>query len=40
MMPLNHIFRKYRDSYKLKILQEKINHLIYLDDIKLSTKNK
>ena len=40
MMPLNHIFRKCTAGYKLSKLKEKINHLIYMDDIKLFAKNK
>ena len=36
MMPLNHILRKCAAGYKLSGLQEKINHLMYMDDIKLS----
>ena len=40
MMPLNHILRKYADGYKLSRSQEKINHLMYMDDIKLFAKNK
>ena len=39
MMPLNHILRKCMDGYKLSGLQEKINHLMYIDDIKLFAKN-
>ena len=39
MMPLNHIFRKCRVGYKLSRFQEKINHLMYMDDIKLFAKN-
>ena len=35
MMPLNHILWKYTAGYKLSSSQEKINHLIYMDDIKL-----
>ena len=40
MMPLNHILRKCTAGYKLSRLQEKINHLMYMDDIKLFAKNK
>ena len=36
MMPLNHILRKCTTGYKLSRLQEKINHLMYMDDLKLS----
>ena len=39
MMPLNHILRKCIAGYKLSGLQEKINHLMYIDDIKLFAKN-
>ena len=39
MMPLNHILRKCTAGYKLSRLQEKINHLMYMDDIKLFAKN-
>ena len=35
MMPLNHILRKCTTGYKLSKSQEKINHLMYMDDIKL-----
>ena len=34
MMPLNHIFGKCTSGYKLDKSQEKINHLVYMDDIK------
>ena len=39
MMPLNHILRKCAAGYKLNRSQEKINHLMYMDDIKLFAKN-
>ena len=39
MMPLNHILRKCTAGYKLSRSQEKINHLMYKDDIKLFAKN-
>ena len=39
MMSLNHILRKGTGGYKLTKSQEKINHLMYMDDIKLFTKN-
>ena len=39
IMPLNHILRKCTAGYKLNKSQEKINHLIYMDDIKLFAKN-
>ena len=40
MMPLNHILRKCTAGYKLSRSQEKINHLMYMGDIKLFAKNK
>ena len=40
VMPINHILRKCTTGYKLKRSQEKINHLMYMDDIKLFAKNK
>ena len=39
MMPLNYIVRKCTAGYKLIKSQEKINHLIYIDDIKPFAKN-
>ena len=39
MMPLNCIPRKCAGSYKLHKSHEKINYLMYLDDIKLFAKN-
>ena len=39
MMPLNHILRKCTAGYKLFRSQEKINYLMYMDDIKLFAKN-
>ena len=39
MMPLNQILRKCIAGYKLSRSQEKINHLMYMDDIKLFAKN-
>ena len=39
MMSLNHILRKCTCRYKLGISQEKVNHLTYMDDIKLLAKN-
>ena len=39
MMPLNYILRKCRARYKLSRSQEKINHLMYVHDIKLFAKN-
>ena len=40
MMPLNHIPRKCTARYSLSRSQEKINHQMYMDDIKLFAKNK
>ena len=40
MMPLNHILKKCRAGYKLSKSQETINHMMYMDDIKLFVKNK
>ena len=39
MKPLNHILRKCTAGYKLSKFQEKIDHLMYMDDIKLFVKN-
>ena len=39
MMPLNQILRKCETGYKLSRSQEKINNLMYMDDIKLFAKN-
>ena len=39
MMPLIHILRKFTSEYKHCRSPEKINHLMYMDDIKLFTKN-
>ena len=38
-MPLDHIHRKYTAGYKLSRSQEKISHVMYMDDIKLFAKN-
>ena len=38
-MSLNHILRKCTTGYKLSRFQEEINHLMYMDDIKLFAKN-
>ena len=38
MMLLNHILRKCTAGYKLSRSQEKINHLMYMDDLKLFAK--
>ena len=40
MMTLNHILRKCTAGFKLSRSQEKVNHLIYMDYIKLFAKNK
>ena len=37
-MSLNYILRKCIGGYKLSSMHEKINHLMYLEDIKLFTK--
>ena len=39
MMPINHILRKCTAGYQLSRSQEKINNLMYIDDIKLFAKN-
>ena len=39
IMPLNHILRKFTAGYKLSRSQERINYLMYMDDIKLFAKN-
>ena len=39
MMPLKYTLRKCTAGYKLCRSQEKFNHLMYMDDIKLSAKN-
>ena len=39
MMPLNHIHKKCTAGYKLCKSQKKINHLMYMGDIKLFAKN-
>ena len=39
MMPLSHILRKCKAGYKLSKSQEKINHVMYMDDIKLFAQN-
>ena len=38
-MPLNHTLRKCTARYKLSRSQEKTNHLMYMDNIKLFAKN-
>ena len=40
MMSLNHTLRKSKAGYKRNRLQEKTNHQMYIDDIKLFAKNK
>ena len=40
MMPVNHILRKCTAGYKLSRSLEKINHLMYMGDIKLFAKIK
>ena len=39
MISLNHILRIFIGSHKLSKLQDKINQLMYMDDIQLFTKN-
>ena len=39
MMPHDHILKKCTARYKHSKLQEKINHLMYMDNIKLFAKN-
>ena len=39
MMPLKHKLRKCTAGYKLSRSHEKINYLMYMDDIKLFPKN-
>ena len=39
LIPLNHIHRKCTAGYKLNRSQEKINNLMYMDDINLFGKN-
>ena len=39
MMPLNHNLRNCTAGYKVSKSQEKINHLMYMDEIKLFAKN-
>ena len=38
-MPFNHILKNCTAGYKLSRSQEKLNHLIYIDDFKLCAKN-
>ena len=39
MIPLSHVLRKFAAGYKLSKTREKINHLMYMDDIKLFVNN-
>ena len=39
MMPLKHILRECTGLYKLPKSQGEINHLMYMDDLKLFAKN-
>ena len=39
MMTFNNTIKKCTDGYKLHKSHEKINHLMYIDDIKLIVKN-
>ena len=39
MMPINYLLRKCTGEYKLSKSQEKIDHLMNTDDIKLFAKN-
>ena len=39
IMPLNHLLRKCTAGYKLSKSQEKVNHSMYMDDLKLCAKN-
>ena len=39
MMPLNYILRKFTARCKLSKSQENINHLLYMDGVKLFAKN-
>ena len=39
MKPLNYILTKCPTRYKLRKLREKINHLMYMDDINLFVKS-
>ena len=40
MIPVSHTLRKCTAGYKLSRWQEKINHLMYMNDIKLFAKKK
>ena len=39
MMPLSHTLRKCAGGNKINKSQEKINHLMYMDDVKLFSQN-
>ena len=39
MMPVNYILRKYTGGYRFTKLPEKINHPMYMNDIKILAKN-
>ena len=39
MIPLTHVLRKITSGYEFTKSKEKINHLLYMDDLKLYAKN-
>ena len=39
-MPLNDTLKKCKSDYKFTKSQEKINHLMFMDDCKIFAKNK
>ena len=39
MIPLTHVLRKMKSGYEFTKNKEKINHLLYMDDLKLYAKN-
>ena len=39
MIPLTHVLRKIKSGYEFTKSKEKINHLLYMDDLKLYAKN-
>ena len=39
MIPLTHVLRKIQSGYEFTKSKEKINHLLYMDDLKLYAKN-
>ena len=39
MIPLTHILRKSKPGYEFSGSEEKIHHLLYMDDLKLYSKN-